>query len=103
MLAYRGSARCDENVGAPFACTLYRLRYVLYGVVGDAEVMDFSAFSARQRHEGKAVGVNNLTGFGRAARRHQLVTSSQHGDPRFAVYAEARMIHGCGEHHITVA
>src|ERR1044071_3186819 len=92
VLADRGAARRDKNVGAPYASPVDRRRNVLNAVARDAEIVDVGALGARKADEREAVGINDLTGFWRAARWYQFVAGSEHSNLRLTVHADAGMV-----------
>ena len=64
VVADRGAAGRDEDIGAAVAGAADALRGGLDGVGGDAEIDGLGAFGARQRPQRVAVGIDDLAGAG---------------------------------------
>ena len=90
VVADRGAAGGDEDIGAEVAGAADAVGGGLDGVGGDAEIDGLGALVTGQRPQRVAVGIDDLPGAGGLARHHQLVAGGQDGDLRPAAHGKLR-------------
>ena len=77
VVADRGAAGGNQNIGAAVARAANTLCGGLERVAGDAEIDGVGAFLTGQRAERIAVRIHDLTGTGDRARHHQFVAGGE--------------------------
>ena len=102
MVADRGAAHGDQDIGVRLARPADALRGGGDRVGGDPEIDDLGALGARQRPQAVAVGIDDLAGAGGYARHHQFVAGAEDGDFRAAAHRKLRIVHAGGERQIAV-
>src|SRR5262249_40637663 len=100
VLAHGRAARCNKDIGIPILRAAHRSDDVLDAVAGNAKVAHLRTLTARRRVDRKAVRIDNLARSRLAAGWDKFVPCTQQRDLWLAVHADARMVHGSGEHQV---